>query len=65
MRLQGVDVGTAPAAVYLIHRKDRRRFTVGWSCDPVARAQGLPEFQRAQLDLRSSLALWLASKPRA
>lgn len=55
----------APAAVYLIHRKDRSRFKVGWAFDPLLRAQGLPEFQRSLLDLRASLALWLPSRQRA
>lgn len=54
-----------PAAVYLIHRKDRSRFKVGWAFDPLARAQNLPEFQRSQLDLRSSMALWLSTRQRA
>ena len=56
---------SAPAAVYLIHRTDRRRFKVGWAFDPLARAQGLPEYRSSLLDLHSSLALWLASRQRA
>lgn len=57
--------GGPRAAVYIIHRKDRKRFKVGWAYDPLVRAQGLPEFQRSQLDLRSSLALWLPGRQRA
>jgi hypothetical protein len=54
-----------PAAVYLIHRSDRQRFKVGWALDPLSRARGLPEYEQAELDLRSSLALWLTSRHRA
>ncbi|MCK6376523.1 MAG: GIY-YIG nuclease family protein [Zoogloea sp.] len=54
-----------PAAVYLIHRTDRRRFKLGWSLDPLQRALRLPEFPRGALDLRGSYALWLASRQRA
>jgi hypothetical protein len=54
-----------PAAVYLIHRTDRRRFKLGWSLDPVRRAIQLPEYRRGELDLRGSCALWLSSRRRA
>ena len=53
------------AAVYLIHRTDRRRFKLGWALDPVLRAQRLPEFRRGTLDLRGSYALWLSTRKRA
>lgn len=65
MHTPHINPAPSAAAVYLIHRKDRSRFKVGWALDPVARAQGLPEFQRSQLDLRSSLALWLSTRQRA
>ena len=45
MHTHHIAAAPSPAAVYLIHRKDRSRFKVGWALDPVARAQGLPEFQ--------------------
>jgi len=54
-----------PAAVYLIHRIDRRRFKVGWSIDPLRRAMKLPEYALGELDLRGSCALWLSTKRRA
>lgn len=53
------------AAVYVMHRTDRRRFKLGWSLDPLQRAQHLPEFRRGMLDLRGSYALWLRSRQRA
>jgi hypothetical protein len=65
MRTSNINCVAAPAAVYLIHRTDRRRFKVGWAFNPLARAKLLPEFQRSQLDLRGSLALWLANRQRA
>jgi hypothetical protein len=54
-----------PAAVYLIHRIDRRRFKLGWALDPLRRAMKLPEFPLGELDLRGSCALWLSSRQRA
>ena len=54
-----------PAAVYLFQRRDRRRFKVGSSVDPVARAAQLPEFKAGLLDLPKSLALWLPTPMRA
>jgi hypothetical protein len=54
-----------PAAVYLIHRIDRRRFKLGWAFDPLRRAMTLPEFPRGELDLRGSCALWLSNRRRA
>lgn len=54
-----------PAAVYLIHRTDRRRFKLGWSFNPARRAIQLPEYGRGELDLRGSCALWLAGRQRA
>jgi hypothetical protein len=65
MQQQHTTAAPSPAAVYLIHRKDRSRFKVGWALDPLARAQGLPEFRRSQLDLRGSMALWLSTRQRA
>lgn len=56
---------SSAAAVYLIHRADRRRFKLGWALDPLQRAQRLPEFRRGTLDLRGSYALWLVSRQRA
>jgi T5orf172 domain len=54
-----------PAAVYVFQRHDRRRFKLGWSVDPVVRAQQLPEFKAGMLDLPQSLALWLPHPMRA
>ncbi len=54
-----------PAAAYLIHRTDRRRFKLGWAFDPVRRAIQLPEYRHGELDLRGSCALWLSSRRRA
>ena len=54
-----------PAAVYLIHRIDRRRFKLGWAFDPLRRAMKLPEFPLGELDLRGSCALWLSNRRRA
>lgn len=48
---------TNPAAVYLIHRTDRRRFKLGLTLDLLHRAMKLPEFSRGELDLSGSGAL--------
>lgn len=54
-----------PAAVYLVHRTDRRRFKLGWALQPMLRAHKLPEFSRGELDLDASRAIWLPNRQRA
>lgn len=54
-----------PAAVYLIQRRDRRRFKLGTSIHPLDRAKVLPEYRAGELDLSASLVLWLPSTSRA
>lgn len=56
---------SGPAAVYVIHRLDRRRFKLGCSHFPVRRAQELPEHRYGELDLRGSLVMWLPDMQRA
>lgn len=58
---------TAPGAacVYLLLRRDRARFKLGWSRNPASRICSLPEFANRQLDLAASKAIWLPSRPRA
>ena len=55
----------APAAVYLLQRRDRLRFKIGWALNPVERVRAFPEFGRLQLDLNASRVLWLPSAARA
>lgn len=54
-----------PAAVYLLQRRDRRRFKIGWALDPLQRVQRLPEFEAQELDLDASHAVWLPHPGRA
>lgn len=51
-------------AVYLLVRRDRRAFKVGWAHRPAARARALPEYPR-ELDLLASREIWLPSRQRA
>lgn len=60
-----VPTGPDRASVYLLVRRDRRRFKLGWSRSPVDRARQLPEFNRGELDLQASRAIWLPDRPRA
>ena len=53
------------AAVYVLQRRDRQRFKIGWSLAPMKRIRRLPEFGAGQLDLAASTALWLPSRQRA
>lgn len=53
------------ASVYVLLRRDRRRFKLGWARRPLARVRQLPEFQAGELDLEASSAIWLPSRPRA
>jgi len=53
------------AAVYVLQRRDRQRFKIGWSPAPMKRIRRLPEFGAGQLDLAASTALWLPSRQRA
>ena len=53
------------AAVYVLQRRDRQRFKIGWSPAPMKRIRLLPEFGAGQLDLAASTALWLPSRQRA
>lgn len=53
------------ACVYLLQRLDRRRFKLGWARQPMLRVRKLPEFSRGELDLASSKAIWLPTRPRA
>lgn len=55
----------APAAVYLLQRRDGLRFKIGWALDPVVRVQRLPEFGLDALDLVNSHAVWLPTAMRA
>jgi hypothetical protein len=57
--------GTEQAAVYVLLRRDRKRFKVGWSVDPLKRARQLPEHEVGKLDLSASVALWLPNRKRA
>lgn len=57
--------GEGKACVYLLQRRDRKRFKLGWSVLPMERARRLPEFRRGELDLDASRAVWLPSRPRA
>lgn len=54
-----------PASVYVLARRDGRRFKLGWSLSPLARARQLPEFGRGELDLDASRAIWLPTRSRA
>jgi hypothetical protein len=58
-------VHTGAAAVYVILRKDRHHFKLGWATDPLRRAKHLEEYKLGQLDLVNSLALWLPNPTRA
>lgn len=53
------------ASVYLLLRRDRRRFKLGWSLDPLRRVHELPEYRWGELDLEESCAIWLPTRPRA
>lgn len=53
------------ASVYVLVRHDRRRFKLGWARNPMRRARCLVEFQRGELDLAASRAIWLPTRPRA
>ncbi len=53
------------ASVYLLARRDRRRFKLGWARQPLLRARRLPEFRRGELDLDSSRVIWLPTRVRA
>lgn len=55
----------APAAVYLLQRRDGLRFKIGRALDPVMRVQRLPEFGVDALDLVGSHAVWLPTALRA
>lgn len=55
----------APAAVYLLQRRDGIRFKIGWALDPIVRVQRLPEFGLDALDLFGSHAVWLPTALRA
>lgn len=56
---------TDRASVYVLMRRDRRRFKLGWARRPLHRARRLPEFRRGELDLEHSRAIWLPSRQRA
>ena len=60
-----VPTGPDRASVYLLARKDRRRFKLGWARSPIVRARKLPEFDRGELDLDASRVIWLPTRPRA
>ena len=53
---------TDRASVYVLMRRDRRRFKLGWARRPLHRARRLPEFRRDELDLEHSRAIWLPSR---
>lgn len=54
-----------PASVYLLQRRDRRRFKLGWARQPLRRVRMLPEYLKGELDLEGSSVIWLPSRPRA
>ncbi len=56
---------TRPAAVYLLQRRDGRRFKIGWAIEPMLRVQRLPEFSADELDIPGSHAVWLPNVGRA
>lgn len=60
-----IPIGADRASVYVLVRRDRRRFKLGWARRPVVRARMLPEFRRGELDLDASKAIWLPNRPRA
>lgn len=53
------------AAVYVLQRLDRQRFKVGWALEPMQRIVKLPEYDKQQLDLDHSVALWVPTRKRA
>ncbi|MBI5718709.1 MAG: GIY-YIG nuclease family protein [Burkholderiales bacterium] len=57
--------GPNRACVYVLARRDRRRFKLGWARSPMHRARQLPEFRRDELDLDGSRVIWLPTRPRA
>jgi len=58
-------MGTNRAAVYLLQRRDRRRFKLGWARRPLVRVRQFPEYRRRELDLDASSAIWLPDRARA
>lgn len=56
---------TNRAAVYLLQRRDRRRFKLGWARRPIVRVRQFPEYRRRELDLEASSAIWLPDRVRA
>lgn len=58
-------LGPNRAAVYLLQRRDRRRFKLGWARRPLVRVRQFPEYRRRELDLDASSAIWLPDRPRA
>ena len=65
MRVISAPPSQPPAAVYLLLRRDRQRFKVGWAADPMRRIRKLPEFVALQLDIAASKVLWLPDRQRA
>ena len=55
------NVYRGPAAVYVVQRFDRRRFKLDWAVNPLKRAKSLSAYISNELDLASSVALWLAA----
>lgn len=60
-----VPTGALAAGVYVLARRDRSRFKLGWARSPLHRARQLPEFQLGELDLDSSRTIWLPDRARA
>jgi T5orf172 domain len=54
-----------PGAVYLLPHRNRERFKVGWSLQPMQRVQRLPEYRAHLLDLRSAQVAWFDQARRA
>lgn len=68
LQLQASSVSGAPArpggsaCVYLLARRDRARFKIGWSHRPWLRARELPECSPGELDLQASRLIWLPGR---
>jgi hypothetical protein len=57
--------GPNAAGVYVLVRRDRHRFKLGWARSPLRRARQLPEYRCGEIDLASSRTIWLPSRARA
>ena len=60
-----IPLGPRRASVYLLRRLDRQRFKLGWARRPLRRVRHLPEYDRGELDLKASSAIWLPERARA